>query len=218
MREMSRLFPLLLLLVASCCAPEPPRLPAQDFSLIWRLENALGHATGTPILWEEGRLYLVTAKHALGADREPPPIAHNIRSGAILGGAQRHWTSPDDDLAIVSYSAPESCGVFSISPAATTPVDGSTIYVAGHPHREPPVAFCALACGPRLITGSFAPGMSGGPVLDDSGTLVGILVQYHCQITAQMDRLLWGTIGGYVPIRLLPPREAWTLPGSAHPK
>lgn len=190
-------------LAASCC--NHPELPESrsNFLFVWNLmfTDTFQSGSGVPLKWEDGRMYFATAAHMQDEDTGQWPDVATL--GFVnLYDVRLEWQHETADLAILSYQ--------SSAPNITIPVrreplaPGERVLLVGYPHGGPLLVFQGLAQGSRTVTGTIAPGMSGGAVLDESGRLCAIISQYRSQETAQQDLVLWGEVGFVIPTSLLP--------------
>jgi S1-C subfamily serine protease len=193
----------MFLLCTACSMPLVSTGAPKNFSLVWQLSfDDLGHGSGCPIEWKDGRVYMATAKHVL-RDGNPPPKATNHHLAIILEDARTEWTSSNYDLAIVSYRSDRVLQLFQVE-RQTDPAMGQRLFIVGHPHNEGLLAFQALSCGTNRLSTTVAPGMSGGAVLDERGRLQGIVSSYRPLRTIQGDVVVWGHLAVYQPAWLLP--------------
>lgn len=123
--------------------------------------------------------YFITAAHVVGDKGSAPLLLSDGRkiSGTVL------WTNKAYDIALVRADvdgvnpAPLHCGV---------PKVGTSIHASGNPNNQDWVTVWGKVGGRDRATGywqsvvvvdmAIVPGMSGGPVFDDDGNMVGVTV------------------------------------------
>ncbi|WP_260446805.1 tetratricopeptide repeat-containing serine protease family protein [Nostoc sp. 2RC] len=151
------------------------------------IDNKNSSGTGI-IIQKEGNIYtVITAKHV---------IETKAKYEIVTPDNQRHQLNydtvkklPEVDLAIAQFTSPQSYTVAKIGNSNTI-TEGTTAYVAGFPQATAAIsntiynftdgritanASQPLRDGYALVYNNVTlPGMSGGPVLNDKGELIGI--------------------------------------------
>ncbi len=140
------------------------------------------------IIGKEGNTYSVlTAKHVVPRKDEYYIVTPDQKEYKLDYSTVKEL--PDLDLAIVQFTSKQSYNIAKLGNSEQIK-RGQTVYVAGWPHPEQPIpdklfvltdgivaarAPRALPEGYQLIyTNVTRIGMSGGPVLDEKGVLIGI--------------------------------------------
>lgn len=193
---------LALAFVASCgCQSSPASqggIPKGFAMAPWQLVSETGESTAIPVREvrevEDGfvEVLFLTANHAVEPDEELHLVFMEWEYDAILVGEH-----PELDLAVV-------LGIVDVSPVfpelRLDPVPyGDTLFTQGYPAGEGPYADSGIAGMPGTTSSMVLPGMSGGPVLDQQGHLVGVI----------MSVMVWGphhtplpTAAQYTPLFL----------------
>jgi S1-C subfamily serine protease len=165
-------------LALGACAPQPrPATPASNqASDVVKVMLEGGHGSGVHI----GDGYILTAAHVVGANKEVTLKSSmgDVQKGAVL------WANTDYDVALVRAERPARLGSATLS--CRTAAVGEVVEARGNPLMVEFVsAYGHVAGEPRavgawkyvLVTDSTTvPGMSGGPVYDKAGDVVGITV------------------------------------------
>ncbi|WP_392533555.1 tetratricopeptide repeat protein [Nostoc sp. C117] len=151
------------------------------------IDNKNGSGTGV-IIQQEGKNYTVlTAKHVIETQAKYEIVtADNQRYSLDYSSVKK---LPNVDLAVVQFTSTQSYTVAKIGNSDES-AEGTTAYVAGFPQATAAIsntiynftdgritanASKALRDGYALVyTNVTLPGMSGGPVLNDKGELIGI--------------------------------------------
>ncbi|MCM1985390.1 serine protease [Lyngbya confervoides] len=206
---MSRfLLPTFLLGVSlAIAAPHPAhavsdaRINAIAQKITVRIQHPTSSGSGILIQRQGNQYTLLTAAHVLA---EPGPYQ------VVTPDGKSHRLTPDSiqshsqaDLAIAQFQSADSYEIAVISQAPLT--EGSSVFVAGFPATtaaitEPVYSFTdgklmaqaktALADGYGLIyNNQTLPGMSGGPVLNQEGQLIGIHGRADASINPQDESL-----------------------------
>ena len=199
MRTSSGLAVMVVFLAACVSCPQRVSTGApSSFSLVWRLDGPIGHGSGTPIHWESGRLYFATARHVA----ELGDLTA-VRGTLRLSESQMSWSHELSDVAVISFRCDQRLPVVRVNPIRPRP--GAQCYVAGYPHECGLKVFPVLSQADGSWTGAFAPGMSGGAVLDERGELVAVFFGYTPFFTLMRDCVPWGAVGHASGADLLPP-------------
>ncbi|MBW4617915.1 MAG: DUF2808 domain-containing protein [Cyanosarcina radialis HA8281-LM2] len=166
--------------VASAVSPQEVGKIAKQISV--QIDNGNDRGSGVIIKRQGNTYYVLTAKHVV-------PTASD-RYAIVTPDGDRHplnYTTarllPGVDLAVVEFNSNRQYSVAQLGNAETA-TEGTTVYVAGFPKgsyqfssgsisslRSPSEAIDGYAIG---YVNNTAAGMSGGPVLDDRGRLIGI--------------------------------------------
>lgn len=171
--------------IAAALTPREVNAIAEKITVL--IANANGTATGSGvILAQEGKTYyVVTAKHVVASPSDYKVVTFNKKSYAI---AYRNVIQlPEVDLAILQFPSEE---VYETAKLGNSDTISQTarVHVSGY------ISSNAVNLGGRFIpttgeiiqteptndgyalayTNPTSPGMSGGPVLDEDGRLVGI--------------------------------------------
>ncbi|WP_392533553.1 serine protease [Nostoc sp. C117] len=150
-----------------------------------QIQNKTGSGTGV-ILKKEGKTYTVlTARHVIETQAQYEILTPDGQHYPLNYSTVKKL--PDVDLAIVQFTSSQSYAVAKIgnSDEAT---EGAVVYVAGFPQTTAAISNSSYSFldgkitsnarqrdGYALVyTNNTLPGMSGGPVLNDKGELVGI--------------------------------------------
>lgn len=186
--------PAFLALIASCAtisAPVPViELPAH----VWVVSDTSAGSYGSccPVGRMNGRTYFLTAKHCTEGVLEVSTELDSTGSPACL-----EWAHDEADIALISAQV----DVPSLFEIRRTPVRrGERLYSAGRPHCRPLTIYEGLAMQPNRFSCLLGPGMSGGPVCDAQGRLVGV----NSMMEVAGRFLRWGFAGYYVPAHHLP--------------
>jgi S1-C subfamily serine protease len=146
-----------------------------------------GPSAGSGVLLGDG--LILTARHVLDGAGEASIVLH---SGAVVPATAVAVDRDGRDSALLH--APELARAADVAPvqlAPELPDPGSTVAVLGHPNGNAAVARSGLLLGtldsgPLSIDGGRVmtldlvvdPGMSGGPVVDEEGRLLGVAIGY----------------------------------------
>lgn len=166
--------------VALAVSPQEVGKIAKQISV--QIDNGNDRGSGVIIKREGSTYYVLTAKHVVPAPSD--------RYTILTADGDRHPLNystvrllPGIDLAVVQFSSNRPYSVAQLGNSETA-TEGTTVYVAGFPKgsyqfssgsisslRSPSEALDGYAIG---YVNNTAAGMSGGPVLDDRGQLIGI--------------------------------------------
>ena len=135
-----------------------------------------GHGSG----FHMGNGHIITAAHVLRG-------ATSVKvksSGLDVQDAEILWSNDTYDVALIAAKLPKRFGTVPL--ACREAAEGETIIAMGNPLKNEFVRFWGHIAGKARETGpwksvlvadiSGAPGISGGPVFDASGTVIGIFV------------------------------------------
>jgi S1-C subfamily serine protease len=175
---------ILLALTGSCMAsprmPEPPTpqaLAAATLNAVVKIATPQGHGSGFFV----NGYTVATAQHVITAvmtGGTPPTITTHDGQTCAPEGA---WLDDDHDLAFVRVSG---CTAPNVLYVAHDPEQGAEVLAAGHPMMTDWAVVAGVISrvsvpamgGEMQITAQVQMGMSGGPVVDDRGHLVGLVV------------------------------------------
>lgn len=190
---------LFCLALVGCSCGVPTQLPLEPApavvdpfdSLVALVQDGEAYCSGAVVATDWGPRIL-TAAHCV----ELAETAQVAAGRQYSGHAERGWVfdytadvlavSDGDygDLALLSYPAGLGCTPVSLS--AYAPLVGEPVVALGHPLGVPYVATRGHVTSTHpevhmtLHNSGLAPGMSGGPLLDSAGNLVGINVAMLC--------------------------------------
>lgn len=179
-----RRFFLFCLFVLGCVGPasenhthhQPPSvesIAANTLDSTLKLEVHKGESSGHGSAWVIEPGVAITAKHVTeGSDR----FRLTTRPGEQCS-IKRILEAPDEDISILTF---EGCEVDPLATRALPVVEGTLAYVAGHPFWSSwsfTAGIVSDASGPRIQLDAVGePGMSGGPVVDETGRVFGMAV------------------------------------------
>ena len=170
---------------------------AKEVTLIINGQNP---GSGVIIAKENDTYYVLTAKHVVATPDEYVVVTPDGVEYPLNYNAVRKF--PDIDLAVVQFSSTQNYPVATIgnSDSAT---EGATIYIAGWPHPGQAIterifqftsgkisgrSLGAAQDGYELVyTNITRSGMSGGPVFDAEGALIGIHGRAEGQVIFNPD-------------------------------
>jgi serine protease Do len=155
------------------------------------------------IVQKQGNIYtLLTAAHVLSGNEPFQVMTADGQDYPLIATSIRKHSNAD--LAIAQFSSPKTYPVATIGNPASV-VEGAPSYVAGYPARTEALTesiynFSAgqiTAKAPRpfrdgyglVYTNTTLPGMSGGPVLNGNGQLIGIHGRADAQAQWQDEQL-----------------------------
>ncbi|MFN6567809.1 tetratricopeptide repeat protein [Dendronalium sp. ChiSLP03b] len=158
---------------------------AKDITV--QIDNQNGSGTGV-IIKEEGDFYTVlTAKHVIDTQAKYQIITPDGERHPLISSTVKKL--PEVDLAVVQFTSRRRYSVAKIGNSNES-AEGTTTYVAGFPQATAAIsntiynftdgritanASKPLRDGYALVyTNNTLPGMSGGPVLNEKGELVGV--------------------------------------------
>lgn len=149
-----------------------------------RIQVAQGHGSGVHI----GNGYILTAAHVVGLEKSVQ-IKNSLGSN---GWADVLWTNEAHDVALLRFHsnalAPGDSGLWAVSRlnCSDKPAIGQHIEAIGNPGSLNFVHSWGRVAGPIqtlfnwqvafIADLGIAPGSSGGPVIDEQGRVVGIVV------------------------------------------
>jgi serine protease Do len=161
-------------------------------------------ASGSGVLIrKEGNLYtILTAAHVLPANQSFKVMTGNGQQHTLISTSIRRH--PAADLAIAQFSTATSYPVVTLGDLSKV-VEGTPSYTAGYPAQTEALTdsiynftagqITAKAAKPfrdgygLVYTNTTLPGMSGGPVLDANGQLIGIHGRADAQAQLQDEQL-----------------------------
>jgi len=164
---------LLCVAFISLVAAKPSASPT---SPVVKVMTENGHGTGVSI----GNSIILTADHVVGDEKtvKLKTEAGNIIEGEVL------WTSEKYDIAYVRAKGTEGIGSARLS--CREPRLGEEITIRGNPSNQEFITVWGRVAGPArevyrwasvtVANMAIIPGQSGGPVMDDDGNVVGIVV------------------------------------------
>ena len=128
------------------------------------------------------RYYVLTNRHVV---RDAQEIQIWLPDGDQAMAVVEAGLDPEYDLAVVSFPSSKAYGVATVRDPERLPATGEAVFVAGFPFQGRELTFLvgaadwvldrSLQDGYRLgMSVEIRQGMSGGPVLDETGRLVGI--------------------------------------------
>ena len=167
-------FCLILLLICGCVSPvviRPDTTPTLDISGVVCIKtfapDGQGHATGFVVAHKDGWWYAATAGHAaifvMTVDgKTATPVSLNM----------------EQDVGLVRFRSVLPYHIYPLARAAV----GQEVWAVGYPGvpRKPPIQFVhhgritAVDGMTVWVSAGLAPGFSGGPILDDTGSAVGV--------------------------------------------
>jgi hypothetical protein len=188
-------WPALFGLLSACAATPPePQIPAAAataaLSLLWRVETDQGRLLGSATALAPH--HLLTAGHVL-----PASDAIRLRQGDVARSPVRVHRSAIADMVLLDL--PEDIATRPILAGAAPP--GAALTVAGAARDGSARLGRGVALGGvpglttrfGLCTGTarlpVAPGYSGGPIVDDAGHLVGLVVAVLADSPAETRRI-----------------------------
>jgi hypothetical protein len=130
--------------------------------------------------------YVLTAKHVVATADEYKIVTPDESEYPLNYSAVR--SLPDVDLAVVQFTSPQSYQIAELGNSDTV-TEGDPVYIAGWPtsgeaipHVYQFITGHISGLSPRMLTGGYRLiytnvtriGMSGGPVFDSNGQLIGI--------------------------------------------
>jgi S1-C subfamily serine protease len=146
---------------------------------VFTLKNARDEGTGWAA-WVKGRsTYVLTANHVVVL-----AVMHHELDVRLLHGRRRYLgriirTDPDNDLALIQVHARIAPPLWQ-RPVYTPPLVGDELLLAGAPEGYGGSVTSGVVSRVSRIEiqtdVSAHPGVSGGPLLDSSGVVVGVLV------------------------------------------
>lgn len=177
-------FAVVLALFGPAAAAERPISSLADQSVL--LTDGQGHGSGVLIAPN----LVLTARHVAEHEDPKKPLRVVLHDGQIIA-ISKVISDPDYDIAVVQLSKPIA-GVVTPKLACVVPEVGETIYAVGHPHvsrwgtfqlwvaggkfdKEAAVKDPKMLNGALLVQGPTIPGLSGSPVYNRFGELVGIV-------------------------------------------
>lgn len=154
------------------CTPSPSVVPVDSFSCVWRITRVSGPGWGTavPVLSLPTKTVFLTAKHVANKDS-----AFNLILGKRKLLGTKIWEHPTNDIALVTAATTAPVRCLSINDSPVQPYTRG--YVAGYPLRAKLHVSQILFQGDTSLDALAGPGISGGPVLDESGEIRGLLVR-----------------------------------------
>lgn len=158
------------LLVMGARHPDPRALP------VVKIDVTGGHGSGVHI----GDGYVVTAAHVV----ENTKSVTVVSSTGAHSGAEVLWINKTYDIALLRVA--DVSGFQAAALACRVPQEGETLLAAGNPLSADFINLRGYVAGGEREMGSWKrvvpvdmgviPGMSGGPVYDEDGSVVGISV------------------------------------------
>jgi serine protease Do len=167
-----------------------------------RIKGTTSSGSGV-LVQKQGNIYtLLTAAHVLSSNESFQAMTADGQNYPLITTSIRKH--PNADLAIAQFSSPKAYSVVTIGNPAST-VEGAPSYVAGYPARTEALTESIYnfstgqitAKAPRpfrdgyglVYTNTTLPGMSGGPVLNANGQLIGIHGRADAQAQWQDEQL-----------------------------
>lgn len=167
---------LVVILVALVVGAGAMRAPAVFPNSAVKVEMAGGHGSGVYI----GRNLIVTATHVIRTEKS---VKIKTELGEILTG-EVLWANQKYDVALIRTPTPQNVHASHLS--CTVPASGDDVMLRGNPTIvEFVTAWGKIAGTVREMlpwasvvptNAAIIPGMSGGPVFDKAGNVVGISV------------------------------------------
>lgn len=149
----------------------------------------LSHEAGLGSATHIGRGYLISAAHVVGGRKS---MKVRFADGQVTT-AIALWSSKENDIALLRYEDHGQATQANL--ACRDPQDGEPIRAVGNPNGLENVALRGFVAGPPRQLGpwllvaptdmTLLPGMSGGGVYDEAGSMIGVSV----------GTMLWG-VGG----------------------
>jgi hypothetical protein len=165
---MKHLPALVAALILLACAPSS-RIPESIVTVQWQTENDKGeletyNCTG----------FAVTLASVLTAEHCVPPVKSN--ADVLVDGKQSRILKRDEAMALLSME-PMSKLPLPIADSKRR-VIGERLWSWGHAYSGPLMVIGRLVAGydgeHLIVDGPIAQGMSGGPIVNDAGEVVGI--------------------------------------------
>lgn len=163
----------LLLLLSGCMSSDDVRRTVA--ANVWKLQDFRGSGSAFPVLCERAgarwRVTFLTAKHVVHGGLPVGWIA-KLEGGIILAGGHVLSVHPSEDVALVQFVSRQHVEPVKID--ARAPEFGERVWVAGYPIGVNLAITEGIAGHDGLATASIYPGVSGGPVIDFQGQIIGL--------------------------------------------
>lgn len=138
----------------------------------YQVETRTGWGSG----WAWDHDTIVTNYHVVGPT---PPLFVTVHQGGLTWEVIAIERLDNVDAVLLHVTGPP----LTLAPVrADTPKPGEIVTMSGHPHANPePIVTWGLVAGrwfyeELVVDGAIIPGMSGGPVFDEQGRVVGMNV------------------------------------------
>lgn len=170
------------ILAASSCAPpaSPPpifQLTPLHVSTVGRIEAVSGgQGTAFPVAHTEDGFLALTCQHVVDGKHR---FTLRMPGRKPFSGGAIHWADEAADVALVRFVTPRRPRMLTLARIASRPF--SRGWCAGFPMgvKKLHVTPVLFQIAPERIDGLTAPGSSGGPVMNDRGEVVGLLMDVH---------------------------------------
>lgn len=164
----------LIALLVSCGFTQSPDVIAKTSDSLFRVSWDATSEEGEPMAqrctgFKVGIVWVVTAEHCV-----PPK---GVNAPVFVGDHEARIVKIDGDLAMLEI--PQNDEITILQVAKSNPSIGTPVMVLGYAWATSLHVFsrhvAAYEHGWLTIDGPVAPGMSGGPIIDDKGKVVGLV-------------------------------------------
>jgi serine protease Do len=123
----------------------------------------------------------VTASHVVIGALSANDISAKTNDGTRYLAQSVEYLNQDDDIAIIKFACPETQPFIDLGNNPALPAEGQTVLVIGNPERLTGTVSSGIVAAIRegliQITAPVSEGSSGSPVLDESGHVIGVVVE-----------------------------------------